>query len=210
MSSNACRLADLRHVPAATVGLDRVIDDLGPNPLQEVVHLHRVFGAVAVLDGADDLAAVIRGDPQPGQRPHDLVPHRPLADVVVDHVEHVADHHPARIVVQAAGGQALVDLRAHFRKVGHQPVGLLQVQVAGRARGDELLDLRIDQGQVAGDDGTGRQLVLAEVFRRPAAVPIVDLLEFDVQQVGHFTDRMVIGGGVDFQRTSGVVGVSHG
>ena len=159
---------------------------------------------------ADDLAAVIRGDPQPGQRPHDLVPHGPLADVVVDDVEHVADRHPAGIVVQAARRQALVDLRAHFREVGHQPVGLLQIQVAGRTRGDELLDLRIDQGQVPGHDGTGRQLVLAEVFRRPAAVPIVDLLELDIQQIGHFADRMVIGGGVDFQRTSGVVGVTHG
>ena len=93
--------------------------------------------------------------------------------------------------------------------IGHQPVGLLQVQVAGGTRGHKLLDLRIDQGQIPGDHGAGGQFVLAEILGGAAAVPIVDVLELDAQQIGHLADGMVVGGGVALQRTTGIVGVFH-
>ena len=58
------RLADLRHVAAAAMGLDRIVDHLGPQPREQLVHLHRIFGAVAAVDRADHLAAVVRRDAQ--------------------------------------------------------------------------------------------------------------------------------------------------
>jgi len=156
------------------------------------------------------LAAVIRGHLQAGQRTHDLVADGRFADVVDDDVEHVPDGDAARLVVQPARGQTLIDLRADFGMVGHEPVGLFQVQIARGTRGHELLNLWIDHGQIPSDHRTSGQLVLAEIFGRAAAVPIGERLQLDTEKICHLADGIVIGDGVAFQRTTGIVGVFHG
>jgi len=76
-------------VAAAAVGLDRVIDHLGAEPLEQLVHLHRVFGVVDAVQRPHPLAAVVRRHAEPGERADHLVADGGLADVGVDHVEQV-------------------------------------------------------------------------------------------------------------------------
>ena len=182
------RFADLRHVAAAAVGLDRVIDDLRPEPGEQVVHFHRVLRVVHVAHRPHPLAAVVGGDAQAGQRLHDLLADGRLANVAVDHVEQVPHEDAARPVGEPAGRQAGVHPPVHLRAVAHQLVGLLQVEEAGGARGDQPIDLLVDQRQVARDHRAGGQFVLRKILRRPAAVPVVDLLQFDRQHAGDDAD----------------------
>jgi hypothetical protein len=64
------RLADLGHMAAAAVCLQRVIDNFGAQGFQHPVHRRRIFGIVkaVIRVGRDDHAAVVRGDPQARQR----------------------------------------------------------------------------------------------------------------------------------------------
>ena len=107
------------------MGLGRVIDDLGAEPGEQLVHLHRVLGIVDVAHRPHPLAAIVGGHAQAGERPDDLVADSRLADVAVDHVEQVADFDAAGRIREPPRRQARVDAAAHLRVVGHQRVGLL-------------------------------------------------------------------------------------
>jgi hypothetical protein len=177
--------------------------------VKNLVHLHRILGVVDALDRTDDLAAVVGRDPQAGERPDDFRANLLLAEVAIDHVQQVPHADPARLVVQTAGGQRLVDLVVHGRVVGHQLVGLRQVEIARGARGDQLIHLGIDQGKVAGDDGAGRQFVLAEELGGSTAVPVVQLDELKPERLGHGLGRDFVGGGVALRGTTRIVSVFH-
>ena len=85
----------LRHRQArpAALGLERPLDRLGPGRRQQLVHARGVLGVVEGDDlrRARQQAAVVAGHPQPGERPLHLRANRIDADVVDQHVEHVAD-----------------------------------------------------------------------------------------------------------------------
>ena len=74
-----------------------------------------------------------------------------------------------------------LDLRAQFGVFGHDLVGLLEVEVAGAAGRHDLIEVPVDQGQIAGDHRVGRELVDRVVFRSSATVPVFDRFELEAE-----------------------------
>ena len=66
-----------------------------------MVHAARVLDVVDVAVRSAQLAAVVAGDGEPGERMHDVLAHGLFTDVADDDVEEVANGHPA-VVVHAA------------------------------------------------------------------------------------------------------------
>ena len=69
--------------------------------------------------------------------------------------------------------------------------------------------LLLRQRQVAGRQHAGLGLVHRHVGGRAAAVPVIQLLQFDAQVLHHGQQRFLVGAAQPFQRTTGEVGVFH-
>jgi len=169
--------------------------------------MRRILRVVAAIRPHDQ-AAVVRRNPQAGQRARDpggdcLVAH------ILDHdVQQVADAHLARLVVQPARRQRPVDLLLELWLLAHMVVRLAQVEVAGATRRDQLMGrLGGGQGQVTGDQAVGRQPVQAKVLGRAAAVPVIDFDKMQPQLLGHALGRTLVGVGRSLQRAAGIIGV---
>ena len=133
--------ADLRHVPAATFGLQRIVHDVRTQRLEQQVQLDReimVREALAVIR-ARDHAAEIRCNSQPGERLYHMLLDLFQADVMHNDIQQVPDLKRARDVGKPSGGERFIHQRAELRLLPHIVIGLGQVQKAGRAGSHQML-----------------------------------------------------------------------
>ena len=172
--------ADLGHVPAATGGPQREVDDLGAQRGHQPVELARLLALrpAIVVVGSRHEAAQVRRDAQPVERPGDVALDLVETDVLDEHLEQVADGDRAGRVAEAVGGQRVVELVAQGRALAHEAVRLGQVGVAGAARRDErarAVALALGEREVAPDQRVAAERAEGQVLGRAAAVPVVDL-----------------------------------
>ncbi len=93
--------------------------------------------------------------------------------------------------------------------LGHQMIGLLQIQKTGGTGRHELLLVRPTDRQVPGNHAGRHQFVLREILGGPAAIPVVQLFQLKPQDVRHRTHRYVVCGTPRLERTTWIVRVFH-
>jgi hypothetical protein len=168
------------------------LESLATQGFDHLVEVHRVLEGFAVdAEGTVGLAADVAGDLEAFQR----FLHRRLeavvAEVLDQHLDHVA-HFDLALVMQAGSGQRLVGfLHQHGRGV-EAFLGFARAQPAGGAGGDDVLagQVGFGLGEVARVDRDARQLAaLAVADRGAAAVPVGDLGQLDVERRAHGVGR---------------------
>ena len=205
-----CRAIGDHESGAAAPQLVGIRHRVGPGGPQQLLEVLRVV----------DLHLVEPGPPGP----HDLAPvvgrHLQALELLVglaanglqrlgghEGVHDVADL-DVPLVVQVVGLEGVVHVLGEVGIALQGGVGGPQVLVAGVARGDDVQTLLLGDGQVAGAQDRGQQLVDVGVGRGAAAVPVFEFLQFDAQLVGHLHGGHVVGGRHGLQRAAGVVGVA--
>ncbi len=184
------------------------VDALRAESGEEVVEAHRPVAVVERRLRPHDLTPVIRCDLEPVEAPRRLAHHRFHADVVDDDVERMA-HLDAEPVRKTAGGQRVAHGLPKLRHLPQVAVGLEQHRVAGAARRDQRKAGLLGQSEVAGGYRHRHRFLDRHVHGGPAAVPVLDLLQFVAQQRHHAPQRPIVGAGGSVQAAPGVVRELH-
>ncbi|MCZ7639499.1 MAG: hypothetical protein M5U12_27705 [Verrucomicrobia bacterium] len=166
---------------------------MAPEDLEQPVH---GGGVGLVVEGGvrtDDLAAVIRGDLQALERPGDLLFDGLEPDVVDQDVQRMADGGVA-FAAEPDRLEGVRDGLAHGRVLLEVVLGLVEDEVAGAARREDLLEAALlRDGEVAGGGGAGLAFIHGHVGSGAATVPVVQFLQLDAEMLHHRQEGLFVG-----------------
>ncbi len=187
----------LRHAEGgpAAFQLEGEIDDLHAGSRQYPVHRDGVLGVVEAGDlrRPVEYAPVVGGDPQVRKRRGDVARHLIEPDILVDDLKDRFGVYRAVV----GGIEQAVHLFLEDLVLRHPVMGLLQGGKAGGAGGGEGIGAHpLHDGEVAGGEGRGEEVVDRVGRGRAAAAPIGRLDELHAEALHHEPDRGVIGAAV--------------
>ncbi len=186
----------------AAVCLVGPVQGRGPQDLEKPLQVLRVL-AVALVGNAGrpgHQAAVIAHGLEPFQGFGHLLRQDLQEPILADKIQQVPDLDVA--AVRRAQVGPFAPQQGLFRH-------LEAVETEG-AGGHHVLAGLFRQGQVAGRQGDGNLMIDAVGRAGPAAVPVLDFLQLQVQQGGGPGDGGGVIQGGPLQRTTGIIGDFHG